>query len=274
MCRLRLNLWQFFRQWAVGACRGPASSPVCLAPRPAAHERTRAHRARPDAHRRTRPAALRAALRGGHLVPCDARRRGAARHRPRRGLELPRLRPPAADLERQVARRAAAARPRTAGRSMPRRSTTAARIDAILCWSALPGGSRHHWGTDCDVIDAAALPAGLPRAAGARGVRAGRRVRAAHAVARREHGALRLLPSVRVDALRRRHRALAPELLAGRRRGARGAHPAGVAPRARRQRTRSARSRCSSACRRSTRASSWRWTRHAPAAARPAARPA
>jgi LAS superfamily LD-carboxypeptidase LdcB len=36
----------------------------------------------------------------------------------------------------------------------------AARIDAILCWSALPGGSRHHWGTDCDVIDAAAMPDG------------------------------------------------------------------------------------------------------------------
>jgi LAS superfamily LD-carboxypeptidase LdcB len=36
----------------------------------------------------------------------------------------------------------------------------AARIDAILCWSALPGGSRHHWGTDFDVIDAAAMPEG------------------------------------------------------------------------------------------------------------------
>ena len=34
------------------------------------------------------------------------------------------------------------------------------RIDAILCWSAVPGGSRHHWGTDCDLIDAAALPEG------------------------------------------------------------------------------------------------------------------
>jgi LAS superfamily LD-carboxypeptidase LdcB len=33
-------------------------------------------------------------------------------------------------------------------------------IEAILCWSALPGGSRHHWGTDCDLIDAAALPEG------------------------------------------------------------------------------------------------------------------
>lgn len=36
----------------------------------------------------------------------------------------------------------------------------AARVDAILCWSALPGGSRHHWGSDCDVIDAGALPEG------------------------------------------------------------------------------------------------------------------
>ena len=31
---------------------------------------------------------------------------------------------------------------------------------AILRWSALPGASRHHWGTDLDVIDAAARPAG------------------------------------------------------------------------------------------------------------------
>jgi len=46
-------------------------------------------------------------------------------------------------------------------------SDTAA-LDAILCWSAIPGGSRHHWGSDVDVIDAAAVPAGytvelLPR---------------------------------------------------------------------------------------------------------------
>ena len=33
-------------------------------------------------------------------------------------------------------------------------------IEAILSWSALPGGSRHHWGSDVDVFDAAALPAG------------------------------------------------------------------------------------------------------------------
>jgi LAS superfamily LD-carboxypeptidase LdcB len=33
-------------------------------------------------------------------------------------------------------------------------------IDVILAWSALPGGSRHHWGTDIDVVDAAAIPNG------------------------------------------------------------------------------------------------------------------
>ena len=33
-------------------------------------------------------------------------------------------------------------------------------IDAILCWSALPGASRHHWGTEIDVVDAAAMPEG------------------------------------------------------------------------------------------------------------------
>jgi LAS superfamily LD-carboxypeptidase LdcB len=33
-------------------------------------------------------------------------------------------------------------------------------VTAILQWSALPGASRHHWGTDMDVIDAAVVPAG------------------------------------------------------------------------------------------------------------------
>jgi LAS superfamily LD-carboxypeptidase LdcB len=33
-------------------------------------------------------------------------------------------------------------------------------IDAILVWSALPGASRHHWGSDFDVMDAAALGPG------------------------------------------------------------------------------------------------------------------
>lgn len=33
------------------------------------------------------------------------------------------------------------------------------RVRAILVWSALPGASRHHWGTDFDVCDRAAVPA-------------------------------------------------------------------------------------------------------------------
>jgi len=30
-------------------------------------------------------------------------------------------------------------------------------LEAILHWSALPGGSRHHWGCDVDIYDAAAV---------------------------------------------------------------------------------------------------------------------
>lgn len=33
------------------------------------------------------------------------------------------------------------------------------KVFAILCWSALPGASRHHWGTDIDVYDASRMPA-------------------------------------------------------------------------------------------------------------------
>jgi LAS superfamily LD-carboxypeptidase LdcB len=33
-------------------------------------------------------------------------------------------------------------------------------VEAILVWSALPGASRHHWGTDVDVVDAASAPEG------------------------------------------------------------------------------------------------------------------
>lgn len=33
-------------------------------------------------------------------------------------------------------------------------------MEAILCWSALPGASRHHWGSELDVIDRAAMPEG------------------------------------------------------------------------------------------------------------------
>jgi LAS superfamily LD-carboxypeptidase LdcB len=36
----------------------------------------------------------------------------------------------------------------------------AARVAAILAWSAPPGASRHHWGTDLDVYDPTALAPG------------------------------------------------------------------------------------------------------------------
>jgi len=47
----------------------------------------------------------------------------------------------------------ASGRPLEASRLAP-----AQRIDAILTWSALPGASRHHWGTDLDLIDRRAIP--------------------------------------------------------------------------------------------------------------------
>lgn len=47
------------------------------------------------------------------------------------------------------------------GRSLDARALDEdALVSAILVWSALPGASRHHWGTDFDVYDAAAGPAG------------------------------------------------------------------------------------------------------------------
>ncbi|MFT7400139.1 MAG: LAS superfamily LD-carboxypeptidase LdcB, partial [Rheinheimera aquimaris] len=33
-----------------------------------------------------------------------------------------------------------------------------AKLDAVLLYSALPGASRHHWGTEVDIYDAAAVP--------------------------------------------------------------------------------------------------------------------
>jgi LAS superfamily LD-carboxypeptidase LdcB len=35
------------------------------------------------------------------------------------------------------------------------------RVAAILHWSALPGASRHHWGTDLDLVDRSALRDGV-----------------------------------------------------------------------------------------------------------------
>ena len=43
---------------------------------------------------------------------------------------------------------------------MPAPLAPDALIETILLWSALPGGSRHHWGTDVDVFDAAAVAPG------------------------------------------------------------------------------------------------------------------
>lgn len=34
------------------------------------------------------------------------------------------------------------------------------KIEAIMGWYGLPGASRHHWGTEIDVVDAAAVPEG------------------------------------------------------------------------------------------------------------------
>jgi len=36
------------------------------------------------------------------------------------------------------------------------------RVEAILLWSALPGASRHHWGTDVDLVDGNAGAEGYP----------------------------------------------------------------------------------------------------------------
>ncbi len=48
-----------------------------------------------------------------------------------------------------------------AGRRLDARALPPARrVRAILAWSAAPGASRHHWGTELDVFDRAAVPAG------------------------------------------------------------------------------------------------------------------
>ena len=42
----------------------------------------------------------------------------------------------------------------------PRDFAPAELLELLSTWSALPGASRHHWGTDVDVFDAAARPEG------------------------------------------------------------------------------------------------------------------
>jgi LAS superfamily LD-carboxypeptidase LdcB len=39
----------------------------------------------------------------------------------------------------------------------PNRLNDEEKLEAILTWSALPGSSRHHWGTDLDVMDKQAV---------------------------------------------------------------------------------------------------------------------
>ncbi|HEY6451512.1 MAG TPA: M15 family metallopeptidase [Steroidobacteraceae bacterium] len=62
------------------------------------------------------------------------------------------------------------------GRALdPRQMAEADVVRAILQWSALPGASRHHWGTEIDVLDRRALKSGqavelVPREYAADGV--------------------------------------------------------------------------------------------------------
>jgi LAS superfamily LD-carboxypeptidase LdcB len=82
----------------------------------------------------------------------------------REGFE-PRLASAFRDYERQLAiwnGKAEGTRPLLDARGLPvdaKTLTPEALADAILAWSAIPGASRHHWGTDVDVFDAAAVPA-------------------------------------------------------------------------------------------------------------------
>ena len=69
------------------------------------------------------------------------------------------------------------------------------RLHAILRWSALPGTSRHHWGTDLDIYDPDCLPAGTKLALEPWGMRRGLVCRLER-VAGRSHERLRLLPAL------------------------------------------------------------------------------
>ena len=54
-------------------------------------------------------------------------------------------------------------RPARDRRGRPVRMTAldpGARVETILLWSALPGASRHHWGSDIDVADGGVIAAG------------------------------------------------------------------------------------------------------------------
>ena len=275
MARMRPELVAIFPTVRAPLRCRPAATPVCLRRGAAAHERTRTDRPGPDAHRRTRPAAVHAALRGRRRRSsrCATPRRGPASTSSRRRASATST-ASCAIWNAQVARRASAARPRRpAARcrgarraaSASTRSSAGRRCRAAAATTGAP---------TCDVIDAAALPAGyrvqlVPEEYAPGGVF--ERLTPWLDANMGRFGFYRPYAS---DARRRRHRALAPELLAGRRRGARGADAAGAAAGHRRQRPARQGAACSSACRRSTRASSSRWTRQRASCASRSARPA
>jgi LAS superfamily LD-carboxypeptidase LdcB len=115
----------------------------------------------------------------GHLcAPADAERLGARVHREvvepferlqdtaaRAGFDL-RVLSGFRSFDDQLAiwnRKATGQRAVLDSEAVPLDITTLSPHDlvfAILRWSALPGGSRHHWGTDLDVFDARARPEG------------------------------------------------------------------------------------------------------------------
>lgn len=95
------------------------------------------------------------------VAPFDALREAAARH----GMDLA----PVSTFrsfeqqrviwnEKWTGRRALLGR--DGGRLDAAALSPAARVEAILWWSAAPGASRHHWGTELDLYDRAAVPPG------------------------------------------------------------------------------------------------------------------
>ena len=166
-------------------------------------------------------------------MKADAARAG---HRHRDHQRLPRFRRAAADLGHEIPRRAPALRRRRATCATTRRCRAEELVDAILCWSARAGREPPSLGHRARSRRPRSDARRLSRAARARGMRARRRVSRPALLARREHGALRLLPAVSHVPRRRAAGAVASEL------------------RARRRSPRSRRSRRSSSPRRSLRA--------------------
>ncbi len=103
------------------------------------------------------------------------------------------------------------------------------RINAILLWSALPGASRHHWGTDVDLVDRNATPPGYQVKLTPEEFAHGRAFRAARAVVGDPRRALRVFSSFSRSQVRRSSRTLAFQLCPDRREGAAQLKSQGVA---------------------------------------------